>query len=102
MQEAFTKCHGVIRFTEHDGLSQMVLEALSRGKQVLYRNPFDHCIHTPDEITLSREIARLQDLFNEKNDLINNEGAEFMKRTFNSELITRKLVNSFRKICNEK
>lgn len=85
MNEIYKSITMLIRFPEHDGLSLMVLEALSKGKQVLYKyqHPF---VHTPKSMT----IADINFCFHQVIDnppSVNIEGSEYVKHYYTKESI---------------
>ena len=43
MPSVYAQATGLIRLPEHDGMSLMVLEALSYGRQVIWNYPFEGC-----------------------------------------------------------
>ena len=44
MESVYAKIGCLLRITEHDGLSRMVVEALARGKHVIFSWPLEGCI----------------------------------------------------------
>lgn len=52
MEPAWNRVGGLLRVTRHDGMPRMVLDALRRGKHVLYSWPFPGCqlTRTDDEV----------------------------------------------------
>lgn len=59
MESLWSKCRILVRLTEHDGLSHSVVEALLRGRYVLWTQPFPFCAHASagaDLPALLREI----------------------------------------------
>jgi len=87
MDGVYQNVHVCIRFTKHDGLSNFVLEALARGKQVIYNNQFDHCHFVENTTDLIDRLVALMTMFEQGKSLINKEGAEFVSREFNREKI---------------
>lgn len=94
----FDLCQIAIRFPEHDGLATFVLESLAKGKHVLYKYPFDSCIHTPDSNELDKAIKVLQERFIVGELKPNIEGSQFIQSAFNKEVIFGTLVNYFKSI----
>lgn len=45
LSNEWRRCSAYFRFTEHDGLPKLVLEALGHGRQVLWNQPFPYCMH---------------------------------------------------------
>jgi hypothetical protein len=67
MEPIYRAVSVLIRPTVHDGLSQMVLEALIRGRQVIWSVEFPECIHatTTDEFVRAVGALRADCPFNE-------------------------------------
>lgn len=83
----------VIRFVEHDGLSQFVLEALSKGRYVLYNNDLDAVIHVTDIKSMQNKLAELKEL-NDKNELaINKRGVDLIRNEFDERRVMLDLKN---------
>ncbi|MDG1332156.1 MAG: hypothetical protein P8P74_07490 [Crocinitomicaceae bacterium] len=87
MDDIYDETHVCVRFTDHDGLSNFILESLARGKQVIYRNPFDNCEYCPDEDKLVAQIEDFENKLKNGDDLLNPEGAQFISDEFNEEVI---------------
>lgn len=102
MGEQYDKSHVTVRFPEHDGLSNFVLESLARGKKVLYKYPFNYCEHCFDDAELEKSVQTLFDEFKEGKSLINKDGADFIESNFNSERILSELVERFKLLKDRK
>lgn len=65
MNALYSEISILVRIPEHDGLSMMVLEALAKGKQVLYRyeHPF---VYTPDTLAIEDIDAKFKEIIAEK------------------------------------
>ena len=100
MTAYFDLCQIAIRFPEHDGLATFVLESLAKGKHVLYKYPFNSCIHTPDSNELDKAIDILQERFISNELKPNIEGAQFIHSAFNKEVIFGSLVSYFKSISH--
>jgi len=92
MDEIYEKSYILLRPTLHDGLSQMVLEALGRGRQIIWSMPFPHC-HTaakPEQIAeiISGLVSCPQ---------INVDGARYIADNFTPD----EMVNKLRKVAGE-
>lgn len=59
IDEAYAKTHVLVRMADHDGLSQMVLEALNHGRYVIWNYPFPGTLKASGE---SDVIAHLNGL----------------------------------------
>lgn len=101
MDAIFDQTHVCVRFPEHDGLSTFVLEALARGKQVLYNYPFEQCIYCPDEATLAKAMEAIAHLFQQKLLPANEDGMHFIRESFNEGVILGGLVKRLEALTNE-
>ncbi|HIP31258.1 MAG TPA: hypothetical protein EYG86_00705 [Crocinitomicaceae bacterium] len=97
MDELFEQCHCTIRFLEHDGLSGFVLESLYRGKQVVYSEPLNHCLHAKNTAEIIGALTELSDKLDKEILKPNSEGIEFVKNNFNTEYILSNLIKAFQK-----
>jgi len=101
MNEVYDRTHVCVRFTDHDGLSNFILESLARGKQVIYRNPFENCEYCPDEESLIQEIANFETKLKNGDDLLNHEGAKFISEEFNEEVILGGFLDRIKRLVGE-
>ncbi|MFL2571150.1 MAG: hypothetical protein ACJ0QL_04640 [Parvicellaceae bacterium] len=101
MNNIFNDVHICIRFTQHDGLSNFVLEALSRGKQVLYNNKFNHCIYSNSEEDLNKNLKLLHKDFSNNISLHNEKGINFIKANFNPNKVFSELIDKIKFVINE-
>ena len=102
MDGIYDETHVCVRFTEHDGLSNFILESLARGKQVAYKNAFNHCAHCPDEETLAATLLDFEVKLNNGDDLINTQGAEFIREEFNENVILGRFLEKIKAAIGEK
>ena len=98
MDSLFNSVDVCLRYPEHDGLSTFILEALARGKNVLYKYKFDHCHHCPDAYSLDKKINELESLHRKGELDFNYSGKEFIERQFNSEVIFGSLIDRLKTI----
>lgn len=92
----FDQAQICLRYAEHDGLSNFILEALARGKHVLYNQPFNHCNFTSSFNELKENMKKLQDDFKNGNLEYNIEGANFVNENFNRKAIFEPLIERFK------
>jgi len=59
VDQAYRRTHVLVRMADHDGLSQMVLEALNHGRYVIWNYPFPGSLSASME---SEVLAHLRDL----------------------------------------
>lgn len=78
----YKKVNALLRITTHDGLSKMVLEALSFGRQVLWSEPFPDCFLVKNLDDCRRVINTLKE-----NPSVNEKGKAFVEMNFNPSKI---------------
>ncbi|MEJ6737065.1 MAG: hypothetical protein QNK84_08515 [Flavobacteriales bacterium] len=91
-----------LRFTEHDGLSNFILEALSKGRKTLYNNSFPCVNFCKDYDALKRELGVIYSSFEENSLEMNTEGVDFIKKNFNKAFILSSLIAEFKNISKIK
>lgn len=101
MDEVFDNAHVCIRYPEHDGLSNFILEGLARGKEVIYKYPFDHCKYAENENDLYFQLNAMELEFNNGNWKSNSDGALFIQENFNEKVIIGGLIERFKKISGK-
>lgn len=95
MGALFDKVHVTLRFPEHDGLSSFILESLARGKQVIYKYPFNHCLCCESLDDMIQTVDKIKSDFESGNDLINNEAKHFINEHFSKEKIFGGLIENW-------
>lgn len=101
MDEVYNKAHVTVRIPEHDGLSTFILESLARGKQVIYKYAFDHCVAV-QKADLVQKLKEFQLEFESGNWKLNEAGADFIRSEFNREKILKELTAKLYEIANKK
>lgn len=81
----------LIRIPIHDGLSGMVLEALSKGRHAIYSYSFPHCRLAK---TVNEVRHHLSELLSSPS--LNFEGAEWVRRNYAHKEILKKFSNFFK------
>lgn len=97
MDSHFNQAHCTLRFVQHDGLSGFVLESLLRGKQVIYSEPLNHCLHAKNIEDITNYIQMLAIKLNDDESLFNQKGREFVLDNFNTQTILSTLISNFDK-----
>lgn len=86
LSEIYRQSTVFLRMPEHDSLSAMVLEALARGRHVIYNKPFPGCVTATNYEEALTALRRLR----EQGEL-NREGSERVKREFSCDREAEKL-----------
>jgi len=90
MDEIYEKAPVLIRITQHDGLPKMVLEALVRGNQVIYKNEFPYCYQasTYEETAICLAQIIAQDC------PINDEGHRYVLKHYAPQAAIERLISA--------
>lgn len=91
MDSLYADVHLCVRIPEHDGLSTFILESLARGKDVIYKYPFDYCLQAGNEMEFKSVLQSRYSLFINGLWESNRSGAEFIANEFNSTQILGEL-----------
>jgi hypothetical protein len=98
MNELYKEISVLLRIPDHDGLSMMVIEALAKGKEVVYRYDFPHCIAADN---FDKAVQVLRTLFS-KPPRQNSEGHELIINKYSKEKIFEQFDNYFCRILRNK
>lgn len=86
------------RPVQHDGLSFMVLEAMARGRHVLYSYAFPGCTQVTSAATARKELERLLDLHNSGSLGLNQAGIDAVARDFRQDKVRSDILRRWEKI----
>ena len=86
------------RPVRHDGLSFMVLEALSHGRHVLYSYPFPGCRQAITTQQAVAEIERFRDLHSAHALELNQEGLQVIARDYDKDVVRSRLLSRWEQI----
>ena len=97
MEALYRKVTALIRIVEHDSLSAMVLEALARGRYVLYSEPFPHTFQVAnvEEAAACLETVR-------KASAPNRDGAAYVGAHFSWRKEVTKLRDIYRRLLEQR
>lgn len=93
MEKLYNNITILFRFPEHDGLSLMLLEALAKGKIVIYPYDFPY-VNTP----ISREIIDVVDCFDniiKNKPILNTDASEYIRNTYTEDQLIKKYNRIF-------
>lgn len=91
MGELYPEITVLVRFTEHDGLSFMVLEALAHGRYVIWSYPFEGVRKATDYAQLMGGICELYQDFQAGKLSLNQTGRSFVSRHYLPETVWRQI-----------
>jgi len=98
MNNLYDKTTILIRLPEHDGLSLMLLEALIKGKEVLYCYNFPHTRHIKDHSDLDEALTEILS----KKPYYNQNGHNYILDNYNIDLVKDKLYNTLKKVYEKR
>ena len=93
MRKVYRDTVVLVRYTEHDGMPLMVLEALAYGRYVIFNKPFDHVAYVEDKVELLEKIGELKEKFYEKKLTQNIEGSKYVLENYSPMKISGMLVD---------
>lgn len=91
MEKLYDKISILLRLPEHDGLSLMLIEALAKGKKVIYKYDFPHVYTIKNE----EELVYIFKQIVEEEPTINYEANRFINENYNEEVIYEMIKREF-------
>ncbi len=95
IERLYQKTSVLIRFTRHDGLPKMILEALSYGRQVLWTQSLPHCFQVKN---VQEGLAILTKLKDECP--FNEAGCRFVEENFHPAALAEKYYSLCETVLN--
>lgn len=92
IESFYIKSNVLLRFTIHDGLPKMVLEALSFGRQVLWNEFFPHCHLVKNQKDCIKALTSLK-----SNPLYNKAGKDYVEVNYHPQ----KLCDNYLTLCKK-
>lgn len=91
MEELYPEITVLVRFTEHDGLSFMVLEALANGRYVIWSYPFEGVRKAMDYAQLMGAICELYQDFKAGKLPLNQPGRSFVSENYRPQAVWQRI-----------
>jgi hypothetical protein len=98
MEELYREITVLIRFTEHDGLSFMVLEALANGRHVVWSYPFEGVKQATNYQQLAKAIQELYQAFHAGNLPLNQLGRSFVADNYQPGAVWQRIHQAMDRI----
>jgi len=98
LRSIFEEVTVLIRLTPRDGLSLMVLEALSFGRYVMWSKPFQHAIHIRSRRDLVDSLQELLDRHRAGTLEPQRDAAEMVRAQYASELAVDKILAAWESV----
>jgi len=90
LEDLWPQVSCLVRICEHDSLSAMVLEALARGRHVIYSKEFPHCRTATDAAQAKVALAEIL-----KSGGQNLEGTTYVEKNFDPEAEALRLADIY-------
>lgn len=94
MDKIYDETSILIRLPEHDGLSLMLLEALLKGKEVIYTYDFPY-VFTPQNL---KDLELIFEKIIQQQPKRNSEAHEFVISNYNSDKILQNMIKIFKEV----
>jgi len=91
MEAVYQRTTVLVRLTAHDGIAQMVLEAMARGRHVVWSYPLPHCRFARTADAALREVRAAIAC-----DRPNTEAAAYVRRQFDPRRQSERLCKLYR------
>ncbi|MBA7620195.1 hypothetical protein ES703_27540 [subsurface metagenome] len=93
MEPIYKQTTVLLRVPKHDGLSLMVLEALARGRQVIWTNKFPFCYYVHSYVDVKNALLQIKE-----HQVLNYRGARYVIETLNEETIITRLIEIYKSL----
>lgn len=84
---AYARTHVLVRMADHDGLSQMVLEALNHGRHVVWNYPFPGALRASDEAEVVAHLRGLAKRVDADALAFNDAGRSYVRAEYLGDVI---------------
>ncbi len=98
LDEFFRKSTVLWRPVRHDGLSFMVLEALSHGRHVLYSYPLPGCQQAVSVNDAVERITQLRDLHSASKLALNRDGMDMISQDYDKDVVRQRLLRRWEQV----
>ena len=88
---AYARAHVLVRMPDHDGLSQMVLEALNHGRYVIWNYPFEASLNASTEDEVEAHLNGLRQRLTTGALGQNAAGRDFVRREYLGNVIADRI-----------
>lgn len=82
MEPVYARCHALVRMPDHDGMAQMVLEALNFGRYVIWNYPLEGVAKANDADEAHRRLVELEARLASGALQPNERGRAYVRRDF--------------------
>jgi hypothetical protein len=93
MEPVYARCHVLVRMPDHDGMSQMVLEALNHGRYVVWNYALEGVARASDAAEAEAHLRDLNDRLRLGTLQPNDAGRAYVRRDFLGSTIADRLCD---------
>ncbi len=90
---AYARAHVLVRMPDHDGLSQMVLEALNHGRYVIWNYPFEASLNASMEHEVAAHLNDLRQRLTAGALGQNAAGRDFVRREYLGDVVADRICS---------
>jgi hypothetical protein len=98
MNRVYDNCHVLLRIAQHDGLSNMVVEALNHGRHVIWNYKYPGAVFACTKEDVVRELLSLQERLRTRSLSLNWEGRAQVQDEFNEAAVRARVGSALRSI----
>lgn len=91
IDKAYARAHVLVRMPDHDGLSQMVLEALNHGRYVIWNYPFEASLSATMEDEVAAHLESLRQRLTAGTLGHNAAGRDYVRREYLGDVIADRI-----------
>jgi hypothetical protein len=102
IDQAYARTHVLVRMADHDGLSQMVLEALNHGRYVVWNYPFEGTLQASNEAAVSSHLRALALRLEAGTLGFNDAGRSFVRTEYLGDVIADKICEGIAAVAKRR
>ena len=102
IDRAYARTHVLVRMADHDGLSQMVLEALNHGRYVIWNYPFPASLTASNEHEVRAHLEALGARLRQGALHGNDEGREYVRKEYLGDVIADSICSGIAAVAKRK
>jgi hypothetical protein len=87
MEDAYERAHVLVRMPDHDGLSQMIIEALNRGRHAIWNYAFPHTLRAVGEEDVHAHLSRLAAALAAGSLELNAGGRDYVRQQYQGPIV---------------
>ena len=102
IDHAYARTHVLVRMADHDGLSQMVLEALNHGRHVVWNYPFEGTLHASNEAAVASILRGFAQRLEAGTFGFNDAGRAFVRKEYLGDVIADRICEGIAAVAKRR